>query len=378
MLDFTIHTKVYFGENALDSLRSLEFKKVLIVTDPFMVQSGAIHHLTDILKDMGVDYFVFHDIVPDPPFEKVAEGIYAFLKSDPDTVLALGGGSAIDAAKAIAEFSLQITGKSKTHCIAIPTTSGTGSEVTSFSVISDAKNNIKYPIVSDRLLPDIAILDPNLVVTVPQVITADTGMDVLTHAMESYVSTKSNDFSDALAEKAIKLVCENLLHAYNDGTNLKAREKIHNASCIAGMAFNNTSLGLNHGLAHALGAQFKIPHGRINAILLPHIIKYNANVDPYNIQNPSEAALKYAYISKMLNFPSATIEEAIHSLTHAIIQLEKDMHIPLSLKEYGVSKEDFNLHKENIVKKALSDATTITNPRTPTFEDVLKIIEALF
>lgn len=378
MRDFTIRTKVFFGENALESLKLLDLKKVLIVTDPFMVQSGTINHLTDVLYAMNAEFLVFEDIVPDPPFEKVAQGIHTFLKFEPDTVLALGGGSAIDAAKAISEFALRITGKSKTHCIAIPTTSGTGSEVTSFSVISDAQNNMKYPIVSDTMLPDIAILDPKLVVTVPQIITADTGMDVLTHAMEAYVSTKSNDFSDALAEKAIKLVCQNLYDAYVDGTNLYARERIHNASCIAGMAFNNTSLGLNHGLAHALGAQFKIPHGRINAILLPHVIKYNANIKGIYNEIYSEAAIKYADIARMLNFPASTVSEAIGSLIKEIIQLEKDMNMPISLRECGVTREALNKHKADIAKKALCDATTETNPRVPTFEDVLQIIEVIF
>ncbi|PKM51621.1 MAG: alcohol dehydrogenase [Firmicutes bacterium HGW-Firmicutes-7] len=378
MLDFTIHTKVFFGENALDALRTINIKKAFVVTDPFMVQSGAINNLTDILDDLQVPYSIFHDIVPDPPIENVGDGVIAFLKADPDTVIALGGGSAIDAAKAISEFALKISGKSNAHCIAIPTTSGTGSEVTSFAVISDKQNNVKHPLVSDSLLPDIAILDPKLVITVPKIVTADTGMDVLTHAMEAYVSTKSNDFSDALAEKAIRLVCENLLCAYSDGTNLFAREKIHNASCIAGMAFNNTSLGLNHGLAHSLGAQFKIAHGRINAILLPHIIKFNAQVKDHDSETYNDAAIKYANISKMLNFPASNISEAVNSLVTAIIKLQKDMNMPTSLCEQGINKEDLNLFKKEIAKNALLDATTKTNPRTPTINEVLQIIEDIY
>ncbi|PKM96413.1 MAG: alcohol dehydrogenase [Firmicutes bacterium HGW-Firmicutes-1] len=377
-MDFTIYTKVFFGENALDALRVLKIKKVFVVTDPFMVQSGAINNLTIILDDMKVPYTIFDDIVPDPPIEKVAKGVNAFLQADPDTVIGLGGGSAIDAAKAISEFALKISGKSKNLCIAIPTTSGTGSEVTSFAVISDKQNNIKYPLVSDSLLPDIAILDPKLVITVPKIVTADTGMDVLTHAMEAYVSTKCNDFSDALAEKAVRLVCENLLDAYTEGDNLKAREKIHNASCIAGMAFNNTSLGLNHGLAHALGAQFKIAHGRINSILLPHIIKYNANIKGNYNETYNEAAIKYANVAKMLNFPSSNIGEAINSLTKAIIKLQKDMKMPISLREQGILKSDLDKFKEEIAKNALQDATTKTNPRVPTLEEIIQILEDIY
>lgn len=370
MTDFTIHTKVFFGENALDSLKTLPIKKAFIVTDPFMIQSGGVKHLTDVLDEVKIPYTVFHDIVPDPPIEKISEGVIAYFAAEPDAVIALGGGSAIDAAKAISEFAFQISRKRNPHCIAIPTTSGTGSEVTSFAVISDTKNNIKYPLVSDSLLPDIAILDPSLVVTVPKNITADTGMDVLTHAFESYVSTKCNDFSDALAEKAVRLVCENLLDAYLDGTNLKAREKIHNASCIAGMAFNNTNLGLNHGLAHALGAQFKIPHGRINSILLPHIIKYNSMIE--------DAAMKYATIAKILNFPCSTTSEAIENLIEAIIKLQKDMNMPTSLREHGISREELDKVKLKIAKKALKDGTTDTNPRVPTLNDALQIIDNIW
>lgn len=378
MKDFKINTRVSFGENSLDSLRKLEIKKAFVVTDPFMVKCGAIKNVTDILEDMKVNYTVFDDIVPDPPIEKVVQGVSAFLAAAPDTVIVLGGGSAIDAAKAIKDFAIKINGEGKVYFIAIPTTSGTGSEVTSFAVITDKEKNIKYPLVSDDLLPDMAILDPKLVVTVPKVITADTGMDVLTHAIEAYVSTESSDFSDALAEKAIRLVFENLLKAYSEGTNIEAREKMHNASCIAGMAFNNASLGLNHGIAHVLGAKFKIPHGRINSILLPHIIKFNANINGYCEKECNETAKKYGEISKILHISAPNTKLAVNNLVSAIIKLQKQMGMPTSLREQGVSKKDLDLLKEEIAKVALKDACTKTNPRIPKLEEVICLIENLY
>ncbi|WP_027634013.1 1-propanol dehydrogenase PduQ [Clostridium hydrogeniformans] len=374
MNNFSIKTKVYFGQGALEVLHTIKEKKVFIVTDPFMVKSGMIDNIVNPLESNKVEYSIFSDIVPDPPIETVVKGIEEMSKINPDILIALGGGSAIDAAKAIKDFSLKIANTKEVEFIAIPTTSGTGSEVTAFSVITDKEKGAKYPLVSDDLVPEVAILDPELVKSVPNFITADTGMDVLTHALEAYVSTKANDFTDALAEKAIKLVFENLVEAYNNGGNLVAREKMHNASCLAGMAFNMASLGVNHGIAHAIGGKLHIPHGRTNAILLPHVVEYNADIKGYNDVKYSEAAKKYAEVSKLLNLPAGNVRSAVKSLISAIEKLQKDMKMPKTLADCKVQEADFSKVKEEIAEMALKDACTATNPKNPTKEDVIKIL----
>ncbi len=281
MNSFDIRTKIYFGDNALDRLTDLPYKKALIITDPFVAKSGMLQMITYRLNDGYTEFEVFSDVVPDPPVEKISIGVKKMLEYAPDCVIAIGGGSAIDSAKSIREFATRAS-KKETALIAIPTTSGTGSEVTSFAVVSDPSNDIKYPLVSDSMLPTEAILDADLVKSVPANVTADTGMDVLTHAIEAYVSINNNEFSAALAEKAIEICGTFLLRSYLDNNDTHARKKMHVASCLAGLAFNSASLGLNHGIAHAVGAKFHIPHGRANAMLLPHIIEYNSGINKHS------------------------------------------------------------------------------------------------
>lgn len=375
MKSFQIKTKINFGQGALESLEKLEGKKVLLITDPFMVKSGLVNEPIKYLQKS--EYRVFSDIIPDPPIEVVTEGIQVFKEFMPDAVVALGGGSAIDSSKAIAYFSKKILNLEHVQIIAIPTTSGTGSEATSFSVITDKQKGVKYPIISDELLPDVAILDPELVKSVPPNVTADTGMDVLTHGIEAYVSTQSHDCSDALAERAIKLVCEYLPKAYADGNDIKAREKMHNASCLAGIAFDKVSLGINHSIAHAIGAKFHISHGRANSLLLVHVIDYNSQIDGYKTTEFSETAKKYAEISSFLKLNIFNEKVAVDSLKDAIIKLQKQLNMPLTLTECGIDPKEVEAMKDEIAELALNDNCTKTNPVKPTKEDIIKILEKI-
>jgi 1-propanol dehydrogenase len=386
MESFNIKTQIYFGDGSLERLSGLNCRKVFIVTDPFMIKSGAIDKITNEVLKGGAKYQVFSDIVPDPPIETVVKGIEAMIKYNPEVVIALGGGSAIDAAKAICSFSSKV--QERTDCevkdikkvkfIAIPTTSGTGSEVTSFSVITDKSKNIKYPLISDELLPDEAILDAELVVTVPDFITADTGMDVLTHAIEAYVSTKATDYTDALAEKSIKLIFENLIRAYKNGNDIGARKKMHNASCMAGIAFNNASLGLNHGMAHIVGGKFHVSHGRTNAILLPYVIEYNADIKGYSSKSYTEAATRYCEIAKILGLPSSNVRQGVKSLISAINKLLKEFNLPTTLSETGIKAEDFKSEVVEMSKIAIEDRCTETNPRVPNQEEVIALFKRAF
>lgn len=375
MQSFNVKPTIYFGVGALENLKDIDTEKILIITDPFMVKCGTINKITDNIVSKNIT--IFSDIVPDPPIEVIVKGIEEVSRVKPDVIIALGGGSAIDAAKAIMDFSKKILSTSDIEFIAIPTTSGTGSEVTSFSVITDKDKGVKYPLVSEKLLPDKAILDPELVKTVPNFITADTGMDVITHGLEAYVSTKATDFSDALAEKALVLAFKYLLRAYKDGTDMEAREKMHNASCLAGIAFNSASLGINHSIAHVLGGKFHVPHGRTNAILLPYVIEYNANIVGYDNKNLSVAAKKYHNIAKLLGLPANNVRMGVKNLIYEINKLQKAMKMPISLKEANVDLDELKKMRENLGELALKDGCTETNPRIPTKEDIIRIIERI-
>ncbi|MBU3159646.1 iron-containing alcohol dehydrogenase [Clostridium frigoris] len=386
MESFNFKTQVFFGEGSLKRLSQLNCQKAFIVTDPFMVKSGVINKITDEISKGNVEYVVFSDIIPDPSVEIVAKGIEVMMKFNPDVVIALGGGSAIDAAKAICDFNLKLKANmgsnmesnKKIKLIAIPTTSGTGSEVTSISVITDKNKNIKYPLISEELQPDEAILVAELVSTVPDFITADTGMDVLTHDIEAFVSTRATDYTDALAEKSIKLVFQNLINAYRDGSDLEARTKMHNASCIAGIAFNNASLGLNHGMAHIIGAKFHVSHGRANAILLPYVIEYNADIKDCNSSEYTYAAKRYSEIAKILGLPSSNVYEGVKSLIIAINLILKELNIPTSLKEVGISEKDFKMEVNEMARTAIEDRCTQTNPRVASLEEIIALFDKVY
>lgn len=365
-------TVVRFGENALDYISLFQQKKVFIVTDPFMVQSGLIQSITKHLSEDKTH--LFSEIVPDPPIELIVKGVSSMLSFGPEAVIALGGGSAIDAAKAILHFSKEIGSMKGIEFIAIPTTSGTGSEVTSFAVITDKEKGIKYPLVSDALLPDEAILDSELVKSVPPHVVADTGLDVLTHAIEAYVSTSATDFTDALAEKAVQLVFAYLKRSYDNSEDKVAKEKIHNASCIAGIAFNQASLGLNHAIAHSIGGKLHIPHGRTNAVLLPHVIAFNSGIKGYCPDNYSTAAKKYAELAKLCGVSGSNICMSVKNLIREIVKLEKELHMPLSLRECNVSSEEIKRVETEIANGAIEDVCMLTNPSSVSKNDILEII----
>lgn len=380
MNSFDIKTKIYFGDNALDRLEELPYKRVLIITDPFIEKSGMLQMITYRLTNANIEFDVFTDVVPDPPIEKITAGVEKVAAYNPECIIAIGGGSALDEAKAIREFAKKVTGNDKVALIAIPTTSGTGSEVTSFAVVSDNDKGVKYPLVSEDMLPTEAILDAELVKSVPASVTADTGMDVLTHALEAFVSTNNNEFSNALAEKAIEICGTFLLRSYLDNNDAHARKKMHVASCLAGLAFNSASLGLNHGIAHAIGAQFHIPHGRANAMVLPHIIEYNSDINKHSKSKPTYAPCvrKYITAAKLLGVNNFNEITTVRALVSYIQFLMKEMNMPLSVSQCNVDRNEYFNAIDKMAEHAIADACTKTNPRVPSKMEVMSILEHLY
>ena len=381
MKSFDIKTKIYFGDQALDRLAEIPYQKVLVVTDPFIAQGDLIDLVTEPLKRGNKQFEVFKDVVPDPPIEKISEGVKKMLEYRPDAIVAVGGGSAIDSSKSIREFALRVDHYAEVGLIAIPTTSGTGSEVTSFAVVTDPAAKVKYPLVSYSMMPDEAILDAELVKSVPPAVTADTGMDVFTHALEACVSINRSDFSNALAEKAIEICGVFLLRAFLDGSDMHARQKMHSASCLAGLAFNTASLGLNHGMAHQLGATFHIPHGRANAMLLPHIIEFNSDINKHSKSRKEylPAVKRYATVAQILGLSSYNKIMTVRSLVNWVQFMLKEMDITLSISQIGtISEEEYFGAIDRMADAALEDACTATNPRVPTKDDVIRIYKNLW
>ncbi|MBR5518393.1 MAG: iron-containing alcohol dehydrogenase [Clostridia bacterium] len=369
MKKFVIKPKIIFDNNPLAYIRMMEEKRFFVIADPFLFKNKLINKITEEIGER--DCKIYSDIIPDPPLESVAKCIKEMTLYNPDCVIAVGGGSAIDTAKAVIFY-----GKSRQlKFVAIPTTSGTGSEVTAFSVITDTKKGVKYPLVSDKMLPDVAILDTDFVKSIPPSIVADTGMDVLVHAIEAYVSTASNEFSDAFAEKAIKLTWNNLYKSYSLPNDLEAKDKMHKASLMAGLAFNSASLGLNHALAHNLGARLKIPHGRVNAMLLPRIIEYNSGVKSYNCTDVHKCAEKYAQIAKILGFDGNNTKILVRKLVAEVEKYIKKLNLPLDFKQCKVELlyEDAGAVAEGTLK----DNCINTNPKQVKREDVEEIINCL-
>ena len=404
---FKIPEKIYFEFDSIQYLEKMpNISKAFIVTDPSMVKFGYVDKILYYLRKHKeyVHCEIFSDIEPDPDIQTIYRGIDAMNKFQPDVIIALGGGSSMDAAKGMWLFyeNPDLDFKSltlkfmdirkriikfphlgrKAKMVAIPTTSGTGSEVTSFAVISDKETSTKYPLADYELTPDVAIIDPGFVMSVPKSITADTGMDVLTHAVEAYVSTFASDYTDGLALHAIKLVFENLIEAYENPTNRKAREKMHNASCIAGMAFSNAFLGINHSMAHKLGGEFHIPHGRANAILLPYVIEYNSQKPTKFVSFPKYetfiADKRYAEIAAHIGLKFETTEEGVAALVEAIRELNSKLHIPTKVSENQISEKDYFRDLEGLSVKAFEDQCTGTNPRAPLVCEIKEIFKKIW
>lgn len=381
MKTFKLDTVIHYGDNALGRLSEIPYKRVLIITDPFIAKGPMISMITAPLKKGGIEYDIFFDVVPDAPIEKIIVGVKKFLEYEPEAVIAVGGGSAIDSSKSIREFALKANPYGEVGLIAIPTTSGTGSEVTSFAVVNDTKAQIKYPLVSDSLTADEAILDAELVKSVPPSITADTGMDVFTHALEAYVSSDHNEFASALAEKAIEICGVFLLRAYLDGSDTHARQKMHVASCLAGISFNSASLGITHSMAHQLGAQFHIPHGRANAMLLPLIIEFNSDIHTSSKSKKEydPVVKRYATVAHTLGLSSYNKIMSVRSLVNWVQFMLKEMKIPQHISEIGTITVDQYMSKVSVMADAaLADACTVTNPRVPTKEDIMKLYQKLW
>lgn len=401
---FKVPNKIYFESGSLEYLSKMpEISKAFIVTDKSMVELGYIDKILYYLRkrEKYVHSQIFSEVEPDPSFDTIKKGVEIMNAFMPDVIIAVGGGSPIDAAKGMWLFyenpEADIEGMKlkfmdirkrtykfpklgiKSKMVAIPTTSGTGSEVTSFAVITDKQKNKKYPLADYELTPDVAIVDPDLVMSLPKSVTADTGMDVLTHALEAYVSNMASDYTDGLAEKAIELVFKNLRNAYNDGNDKYAREKMHNSSTIAGMAFTNAFLGVCHSIAHKIGAEFHLPHGRINAILLPYVIKYNATDNPTKFVSFPKyeyyiAKHKYSEISRRMNFPAYTDEEGVESLINEVNKLREDIRIPKSFKQAGIDEKEFMAKIDILADRAFEDQCTSANPRLPLISEIKQIL----
>ncbi len=405
---FKVPPKIYFEEDSIQYLEKMEdISRAFIVTDPVMVKLGNVDKVLYYLRkrEQYCHSEIYSDVESDPSVECIMRGVEAMRVFQPDVIIAIGDGSAIDAAKGMwlfyehpetsfdglrqrfldirkRAFKFPKLGK-KTKLVAIPTTSGTGSEVTSFSVITDKKNgNIKYPLADYSLTPDVAIIDPQFTRTMPKSIVADTGLDVLTHAIEAYVSVMANDYTDGLALHAIEMVFAYLEKSYN-GDPL-AREKMHNASCIAGMAFTNAFLGLNHSMAHKLGGEYHIPHGRANAILMPYVIKYNATKPTKFAAFPKYkeyvADERYAKIARRVGLcgPDTSTQDAVNALIVAIENLMRATDRPLSIKACGISEAEFMSKVNELSYKAFEDQCTTANPVYPLVSEIEELYKAAF
>ena len=382
MARFTLPRDIYFGKDAISELKNLKgHKRAIVVTGgSSMKRGGFLQRVENVLKETGLEVQLFEGVEPDPSIETVFRGAKAMQEFQPDVIVSIGGGSPIDAAKAMwvfyeypdltfddikDPFSMPQLRK-KAIFVAIPSTSGTATEVTAFSVITDYSTHIKYPLADFEITPDIAILDTNIPLTMPKKLTAHTGMDALTHAIEAYVATARSPFSDPLALKAISDIYDCIVASYHEDE--EARGKMHIAQCLAGMAFSNALLGIVHSLAHKVGAQYGIPHGCCNAIMLPYVIQYNSRV----------CMERFADIARIMGLPGRTNEQLTNALVQSIKDLNRQLDIPLSYKEYGVSEEKFKETVDFIAQNAVLDPCTASNPRETDTANMKKVLTCTY
>ncbi|EHA1004719.1 iron-containing alcohol dehydrogenase [Clostridium perfringens] len=366
MARFTLPRDIYHGKDSLEVLKSLEGKKAFIVIGGgSMKRFGFLDKVLSYLKEAGMETKVFEGVEPDPSVETVMKGAKEMEEFNPDWIVSIGGGSPIDAAKAmwifyeypdftfekaIVPFGLPKL-RRKAKFVAIPSTSGTATEVTAFSVITDYKAKIKYPLADFEITPDIAIVDPSLAETMPEKLVAHTGMDALTHAIEAYTASLRSNFTDPLALKAIEMVNMHLVNSYKG--DMEARGEMHEAQCLAGMAFSNALLGIVHSMAHKVGAVFHIPHGCANAIFLPYVIKYNRKA----------CEDRYANITRHIGLKGESERELTDALIDLINKFNKELNIPSSMKEYGIEEDEFKANLKFIAHNAVLDPCTGSNPR---------------
>lgn len=366
MARFTLPRDIYHGKDSLEVLKSLEGKRAFIVIGGgSMKRFGFLDKVLSYLKEANMETKVFEGVEPDPSVETVMKGAKEMEEFNPDWIVSIGGGSPIDAAKAmwifyeypdftfekaIVPFGLPKL-RRKAKFVAIPSTSGTATEVTAFSVITDYKAKIKYPLADFEITPDIAIVDPSLAETMPEKLVAHTGMDALTHAIEAYTASLRSNFTDPLALKAIEMVNMHLVNSYKG--DMEARGEMHEAQCLAGMAFSNALLGIVHSMAHKVGAVFHIPHGCANAIFLPYVIKYNRKA----------CEDRYANIARHIGLKGESERELTDALIDLINKFNKELNIPSSMKEYGIEENDFKANLKFIAHNAVLDPCTGSNPR---------------
>lgn len=375
MHTFQLTTSLCYGPDSLSALATLADKRVLVVTDAYMSSSPLMDKVRAALG--GAEVVVFDRVTPNPDTDVVTEGLRCFLACKPHAIVALGGGSPIDTAKTVRKLALEQGHGLDGGFIVIPTTSGSGSEVTSFAVVTSSHDHVKHPLTSPDMLPDVAILDPEAVRSAPPRLTADAGMDAASHAIEAYVAQCANDFSDALAEKALRTIFIHLPRAFANGEDIDAREHQHNAATMAGIAFENAGLGIVHGLSHAIGSSFPVAHGRLNGILLPHVIAFNAGELGYRPRDLTPVARRYAELASVAGIKAASERNLVLGLITQVKKLRASLELPSTMTQAGIDPAAFAAAIPALAETAAHDFCTSGNPVEPTIENLADILKKI-